>query len=201
MNENGRFKVAFTLGTAAGPHASLFSAPLRNASTLGHGWERSAPSLGARRVYVRRPSPAPPRPRSLTRLRIQFGTAARRAAWSSRVLGLPLTRVLRSPSTRAAMDGRRSPTVVRTPLARGDARLVRASNPILPAKRCCCSCARAAALPSRVLWSRRVRASRAESQPDRRTERRDRAQSQPAIEGPSASRSTALFVQRLAQDA
>ena len=54
----------------------------------GPGWESSAPSLGARRVCVRRPSPASPRPRSLTRLRVQFGTAARWAAWSSRVLGL-----------------------------------------------------------------------------------------------------------------
>ena len=54
----------------------------------GPGWESSAPSLGARRVCVRRPNPASPRPRSLTRLRVQFGTAARWAAWSSRVLGL-----------------------------------------------------------------------------------------------------------------
>jgi hypothetical protein len=50
--------------------------------------------------------------------------------------------VLRSLSARAAMDGRRFSTVTRTPLARGDARLVRASNTTLPAERCCCSCVR-----------------------------------------------------------
>ena len=99
----------------------------------------------------------------------------------------PLTRVLLSPSARAAMDGRRSSTVVRTPLARGDARLVPASNPILPAKAlllllhacCCCSSLTSALVSSRARVSRRVAARSKDRAPrpsavaasDRRTER------------------------------
>ena len=70
----------------------------------------------------------------------------------------PLMRVLRSLSTRAAMDGLRFYTVVRTPLARGDARLVRSSNNHPAGKaaaaraRCsCCSSLTIALFSSRAL--------------------------------------------------
>jgi hypothetical protein len=142
MNENGRFKVAFTLGTPRAPHASLFSAPLPNASTLGPGWERSARFFRARTSGCVASNPASPRSR--------FPNTPSNTLWhGSAPGGMELSsapslhgRVLRSLSARAAMDGRRFSTVTRTPLARGDARLVRASNTTLPAERCCCSCVR-----------------------------------------------------------
>ena len=142
MNENGRFKVAFTLGTPRAPHASLFSAPLPNASTLGPGWERSARFFRARTSGCVASNPASPRSR--------FPNTPSNTLWhGSAPGGMELSsapslhgRVLRSLSARAAMDGRCFSTVTRTPLARGDARLVRASNTTLPAERCCCSCVR-----------------------------------------------------------
>jgi hypothetical protein len=97
------------------------------------------------------------------------------------------------------MDGRRSSTVVRTPLARGDARLVRASNTTLPAERCCCSCVRCccSSLTTCFVFVSRARLSQSRSISPRLVHVRHARRRH----GAARAGGWALFVQRLAQDA